>query len=375
MRLNFVCRASKARKNGLSPIELSIIINGERTIISLDRYVKSASFNPTTQKVKGDRNINDYLDTIKKKCYNIENDLVKTNSLDVKTFVQVFKYGAAEADDTLLKIFDKHNELYKANVLCGRVDNAALYKYKVSRDRVASYLKAIDKADIKLKDITPSFVESYQNWCLLSIKPSTCNKEMKILKKILTFAVEERHIDVNPFQIKLREVKHKYYPLTKAEVEAIWNKEITNERIANVRDLFVFQCMTGLSYIDMATLTKDDIVDGVILKNRLKTDVKSVIPILPIARAILERYDYKLPMLTNQCYNRYLKVLGDSCGLKQNLTTHLGRHTYATLLLNSGVDMKTISKSLGHSSMKITESVYAEMMNDTIVNNIMSKLS
>lgn len=375
MRLNFVCRASKARKNGLSPIELSIIINGERTIISLDRYVKSASFNPTTQKVKGDRDINEYLETIKKKCYNIENDLVKTNSLDVKTFVEVFKYGAPQVDDTLLKVFDKHNEIYKTNILCGKVDNVALYKYKVARERVETYLKSIEKTDIRLKDITPSFIEGYQNWCLLTLKPSTCNKQMKILKRVLAFAVEERLIDVSPFQLKLKEVKLKYHPLTKTEVDVIWNTEITNERVAVVRDLFVFQCYTGLAYSDMMSLTKSDITNNVIIKHRQKTDVKSIIPILPVSKAILERYDYNLPQMTNQCYNRYLKVLGDLCGLRQNITTHLGRHTYACILLNNGVDMKTISKSLGHSSMKITESVYAEMMNDTIVNNIMSKLS
>lgn len=76
MRLNFVCRASKARKNGLSPIELSITIDGERTIITLDRYVKAAQFNPSTQKVRSDKDLNDYLEPIRKKCYAIENELV-----------------------------------------------------------------------------------------------------------------------------------------------------------------------------------------------------------------------------------------------------------------------------------------------------------
>lgn len=98
MRINFVCRASKARKNGLSPIELSVIINGERTIISLDRYVKSELFNPTTQKVKGDKLTNEYLETIKKKCWQIENNLVKCDDLSVKTFAQMFKYGSTIAD-------------------------------------------------------------------------------------------------------------------------------------------------------------------------------------------------------------------------------------------------------------------------------------
>jgi site-specific recombinase XerD len=69
------------------------------------------------------------------------------------------------------------------------VDNTALYKYRKSRERVAEYIKTLGKTDIRLKDITPSFVEDYQNYCLTSLKPSTANKEMKMLKKIFAFAV------------------------------------------------------------------------------------------------------------------------------------------------------------------------------------------
>ncbi len=72
MRLNFVCRASNARKNGLSPIELSVTIDKERAVITIDRYIKSSLFNQSTQKVKGYRDTNEYLESIKKKCYFIE---------------------------------------------------------------------------------------------------------------------------------------------------------------------------------------------------------------------------------------------------------------------------------------------------------------
>ena len=371
MRLNFVCRASKARKNGLSPIELSITIDGERTIITLDRYVKATQFNPSTQKVRGDKDLNDYLETIRKKCYAIENELVKSGSMDMDTFISTYKYGASSKEDTLLKAYDKHNDLYKGNVLSGKVDNTALYKYKKSRDRIESYLTSVGKTDIRLRDITPSFVEDYQNYCLTNLKPSTTVKEMKMLKKILAFAVRERYIEVSPFQLRLKEEKLEYHPLTQDEIDLIWKKDIDNSRISMVRDLFIFQVYTGLSYIDMATLTTDDIIDDVIIKRRKKTDVKSIIPLLPISKAILERYDYRLPVISNQKYNAYLKVLGDLCGTRQILHSHLARHTYATLLLNNGVDMVTVSKTMGHANSKITEKIYAEMRKETVVNNIL----
>lgn len=375
MTLNFICRASKARKDGLSPIELSIIIGGDRTVITLDRKVKSTSFNPSTQKVRGDKDLNEYLEVIRRKCYSIETELIRMDNLNLETFIHSYKYGIKQKEDTLLQIYDKHNELYKDNVLCGKIDNAALYKYKKSRERVADYLQTIDKTDIKLKDITPSFIEGYQNYCLKTLKTNTTNKQLKMLKKILSFAVKERLLEVNPFQMTLKEEKLDYHTLTIDDVKYLLSVEITDKRIASIRDLFVFQSMTGLSYADMASLSMDDIKDDVIIKRRKKTDVQFVIPVLPIAKSILEKYEYRLPIISNQKYNQYLKVLGDVCKMPMSLHSHLARHSYACILLNSGVDMKTISKTLGHSSMRTTERIYAEMSNQTVISNILEKLS
>lgn len=375
MRLNYICRASKARKNGLSPIELSIIINGDRTIITLDRYIKAASFNASTQKVRGDKDVNEYLETIRKKCYTIENELIKMDSLNVDTFVSSFKNGIALKEDTLLKVYDKHNELYKASVLSGKVENTAIYKYRKSRERLAAYIKTLGKDDIRLKDITPAFCTGYHNYCLSSLKSSTVAKELKMFKRVLQFAVDERYIDVNPFNIKIKTDKLEYHPLTVQEIDKLWNYKISNERIEKVRDCFIFQCYTGLSYCDMVTLTRDDIKDGVIYKNRRKTDVKSIIPLLPISKSILEKYDYQLPVISNQKYNQYLKALGDLCECRMTLHSHLARHTYATMLLNKGVDMVTVSKTMGHSNSKITETIYAEMRKETVVDNILAVLS
>lgn len=375
MVLNFICRASKARKDGLSPIELSVIINGERAVITLDRKIQSTKFNSSTQKVKGDRDINEYLDTIRKKCYQIENELIKMDSLDTETFIHSFKFGLKKKEDTLLKVFDKHNELYKGNVLSGKVDNTAYYKYLKARERVSEYISTLNLTDIKLKDITMSFIEGYQNYCLMKLKTNTTNKQLKMLKKILQFAVNERLLEVNPFKMTLKEQKLDYDVLSMDEINALSQREFTDERVGKIRDLFLFQCYTGLAYIDLASLCKEDIVDDVIVKRRQKTDVQFVVPLLPAAKSILEKYDYKLPIISNQKYNMTLKLLGEIMGFKKNLHTHLARHTFACILLNSGVDMKTISRTMGHSSMRTTEKIYAQMSNETVINNILSKVA
>lgn len=144
-----------------------------------------------------------------------------------------------------------------------------------------------------------------------------------------------------------------------------------SERLNNVRDLFVFQCYTGLAFIDMSTLTREDIkveADGKewIVKERMKTGVPSFIPLMEVAKEILVKYDYVLPVLSNQKYNSYLKEIQDICHITKNLHSHLARHTCGTLLLNAGVDILTVSKILGHSTSKVTESVYVKVLPETI---------
>lgn len=374
MTLSFVCRASKARKDGKSPIELSIIINGIRSIIALDRKILYNKFNPKTQTVRGDKEINEYLDVIRRKCFTIETELIKIDKLDIDTFIHSFKYGVPEKQDTLLKVYDKHNELYRQNVEVGKTKDTAYYKYIRNRERLAEYLLSLGKEDIKLKDITPSFVENFQNYCLKTLKVNTTNKELKKLKRILEFAVKERYISVNPFRLTLREEKLDYDVLSKDDIDFLLKFDIREDRLNKVRDCFIFQCYTGLAYSDMAQLTKDDITDDVIIKRRQKTDIQYVVPLLPVAKNILEKYDYQLPIISNQKYNQWLKFLGEITGIGKSLHSHLARHSFSCMLLNSGVDMKTISRTLGHSNSKITEHTYAFMNNKTVIDNVRKAL-
>ena len=353
---------------------MSVIINGARSVISLDRKINPKQFNPSTQKVRGDKEINEYLEVIRRKCYQLEMELIKLDNFDLNTFIHSFKYGIPQKIDTLLNIYDQHNTQYEQNVVIGKVNVTALYKYQKNRERLAEYLKTLNKADIRLRDITPSIIEGFQNYCLKSLKNNTTNKQLKMLKKVLAYAVKERYIDVSPFQLTLKDEKLDYHTLTLDDVKYLMSLKITDKRIENIRDLFCLQSMTGLSFSDMVSLTKDDIQDDVIIKRRKKTDIQFVIPVLPIAKKILEKYDYQLPTLSNQKYNAYLKVLGDYAKMPMKLHSHLGRHSFACILLNSGVDMKTISRTLGHSSMRTTEKIYAEMSNQTVVDNILKKI-
>jgi integrase len=151
----------------------------------------------------------------------------------------------------------------------------------------------------------------------------------------------------------------------------IANKDFGIDRLNQVRDLFVFAANTALSYCDLASVKREDIQhEGDVMylkKKRGKTGVTYILPLNDTAMGLLKKYDYELPIISNQRYNAYLKEVADICGIKKTLTTHLARHTAATLMLNAGIAIEVVSKILGHSNTKMTQH-YAKLLDKTVIN-------
>jgi integrase len=103
---------------------------------------------------------------------------------------------------------------------------------------------------------------------------------------------------------------------------------------------------------------------------RNKTGKPFTIPLLSPALEILDKYNNILPIISNVKYNEYLKVVAQASGIEKPVSSHWARHTGATLLLNEGVDMRIISKICGHSSIKMTEQIYAKLLDETVVDAI-----
>ena len=179
------------------------------------------------------------------------------------------------------------------------------------------------------------------------------------------------------------EETHREY-LTSEKLSKIEEKDIQIERLSAVRDIFVFACYTGLSYSDISKLNDSHLRIGTdqkewIIIDRTKTNNRCRIPLLPKAKVVLNKYDdypknqFKgllLPVLTNQKMNSYLKELGDICGIKKNITMHMARHTFATTItLDNGVPIETVSKILGHTSLKTTQ-IYAKILDHRISEDI-----
>lgn len=204
---------------------------------------------------------------------------------------------------------------------------------------------------------------------------------LKEIKKILNQCIAKKWITQSPFTgFKMSNHEtHKTF-LTETELKLIGEKKIAIPRLEQVRDMFLFSCYTGLAYCDVEKLTKENVVIGVdghrwISTQRSKTNTASKIPLLPVAASIVDRYsnhpvtEYSgklLPVMSNQRMNSYLKELADLCGISKDLTFHSARHTFATTVtLTNGVPIETVSKMLGHKSLKTTQH-YAKIVDKKI---------
>jgi integrase len=176
--------------------------------------------------------------------------------------------------------------------------------------------------------------------------------------------------------------------LTKVELCILENKNFENERLSTIRDIFLFQCYTGLAYIDAFQLKKHDIREGNdgrlwIMSSRQKSKSPTDIPLLPKALEIMDKYkshpvciqrNAVLPVRSNQKMNAYLKEIAAICNIGSTLNTHKARRTFAsTVTLNNGVPISIVKEMMGHSSVKQTEA-YALTEQET-VGHEMTKLA
>lgn len=223
---------------------------------------------------------------------------------------------------------------------------------------------------------------TYENVCkfdALIRKTATVDesayKRHILLRMYIDEGIKRGKLQKNPydtFSMPKRKTKDAVF-LTEEEMEKVKKYMPINDKLKAVKDLFVFQMYTGLAYIDMSFFSREYVseLDGVkvIRSNRTKTDESFISLLLPEAEIIAEKYDYKLPVISNQKYNEYLKLLAAGAGVNKKMTTHTARHSYATFLLNKGVPIESVSRALGHSNVKQTQH-YARMLGKKVVDDM-----
>jgi len=381
--LLFYIKRSKADHSGKVNIYFRITVNGKRSELSIRRKVHVDKWNSKAGKVKGfsqeAQELNRFIDTIRNKIYHIREKLLSENKKITAPIIKNLYLGKDDLHKMLLKIFQDHND--QVDRLIGK-DFAAgtAERYKTAKKHVENYIKLEYKVDdIPVKGVDHKFITGFEYYLKTERKcgHNTAIKYITNFKKIIRIAYANDWITKDPFfnwKAKLKIVDREF--LTKEEIQTMVDKKLHTPRLEQVKDIFIFCCYTGLAYADVKKLSTNDLVLGIdgekwIKIKRTKTDTRSNIPILPTANDIIEMYkEYPdqinngklLPVLSNQKMNAYLKEIADLCEINKNLTFHLARHTFATTItLSNGVPIESVSKMLGHKSLKTTQH-YAKIL-------------
>lgn len=366
--VTFTCEKSRTNRANLNKIKLWVNVNGERSTVNLDLRVNPEEFKKAIFS-KRSNHISRYCSSIRQRIDEFYTDCVaKGLQVQASTLTEFVRNGFEERHYMLYTLLDEYIRLVEQRV-GSEIGKSTYGKYLSAVEQLKTVipnkpLKAVDNADI--------LAFKYHLTNKMKFKTATLCSYLVKTKAIFIYAHNNGKITKNPFEnIKIKRGAVNITPLTKEELMRIANKDFKIKRLNQVRDIFVFACNTALSYCDLASMSKEDIQrEGDIMylkKQRTKTGVTYIIPLSSTAIEILERYDYSLPIISNQRYNSYLQEIAEICGIGKKLTSHIARHTAATLLLNSGISIDVVAKILGHSNTKMTQH-YAKLLDKTVIN-------
>lgn len=377
------------------PLFVRISIGGQRTEFKIGRSVDPANWDQTRNMCRGrsrrDQELNKYLELVRSRFFDIHNMLLRENKPINPAIMKAHFLGTMEQPKMLCEVFRETNEKRKEELDRGDIVKPTYQRWMRCVDYLEEFLKLHYKvADIPLKEVTSGMLDDFEHF--LRMKKSCANnaavRYLRCVKNVLQYALAHKWITDDPFF-------GKKYQRTYAERQFLTEKELASiisldlkdiPRLEVVRDTFVFCCFTGLAFCDVKTLKKTDITEDSggctwIRKPREKTGELSVIPLLDVPRQIAEKYadnsvvvstGVVIPVITNQKMNAYLKEIADLAKIPKLLTTHVARHTFATISLCNDVSIEVISKMLGHSDIKTTQ-IYAKMQ-DSAVQSGMEKM-
>ena len=307
---------------------------------------------------------NQILDKLMKDIWEVLLEMLHEGNVDI---FQVSARLAKKKEDKLT-FLDYCKQRAKVRKYGKSLDNQQRYDRFIKL--FGEYGKILDFADVTEESIIA--YDKYLND--QGMKPnSKWYNYHRFLNSFILDALKDGHMTRNPYNhiIIDKSQEEMVRHLLPEEFKKIKEVELPTKSLERVRDLFVFQTYTCLSYSDLASFNADNLqkIKGVTvyIDKRQKTRKDFTIPILSPAMEILTKYEGKLPIISNVKYNYYLKVVAQAAGIDKPVSTHWARHTGATMLLNEGIPMQIVSKICGHSSTRITEKIYAKLLDETVV--------
>ena len=385
--LAFVLRNGRKNNDGKSPVYMRITVNGQRAEVSIKRHIHPDNWENKANKAKGYKSevkqLNQYLESLKALMNDYHTEMIKLGEEITAQSLKNKFLGISEDRRMLLEVFEYHNQQLK-ELEGTNYASATIKRYKTTLDHIKAFLIFKYKInDIPLNRIKYSFVTDLEHYFKVTRKcnHNTTIKYIKNFRKVINLTIKNEWLAKDPFakfQAKIVEVKIEY--LLKDELQNIEDLKLSFPRLDIVRDIFVFSCYSGLAYVDVFNLTKNNIRLGIdgdlwIITERTKTKSQSNIPLLPKAHELIKKYsrypnkkteEHIFPIFSNQKMNAYLKEIADLASVDKNLTFHIARHTFATTVtLANGVPIESISSMLGHKSIRTTQ-IYSKVINEKV---------
>ena len=364
-------------------IYVRITVNKERVEFSIKRDIAVCNWNIFRCRAKEtDQNLvllNSYLDDVYAEVLNAHKQLHSERKLITAKAIKSRYLGEDEDHMTLMKAVQYHNSNINRSLKPGTLKN-----YFSTEKYLKQFLEERLKTDdIYLIQLNYRFITDFENY-IRTYKPKkarrTCSnngamKHLERLMKITNLALKMEWLEKDPFRnFKLRYIRNERDYLTERELGLIEATSFMTVGLNRVKDIFLFSCYTGLSFIDIKELHPNQVLMGIdgnqmVHTKRIKTNESVKILLLPRARGILDKYKEEmkltgkvLPVYSNQKTNKNLKEIATACGIHKNITFHCARHTFATTVtLSNGVPIETVSKLLGHTKLSTTQ-IYAKVL-------------
>lgn len=381
IHISFSLRRNRPNKNGEFPIIIRILLRNQKrenfTGLYCPEKYWAAEFGKVNPKYGPGITINDRMDKIKRSA-ELQFERLKFSGEDftIDQLVDAIK-GKNTAPQTLQEYCNERFAEFAKEVNVN-IAKTTFYKYK----RIIQYINQFielnpNKNNIPISTLNEDYINTFFGYLRKDKEQShnSASALMSCLNRLLQPALKSGILKTNPITSKVLSRKQVYRGyLEKEEINSLANLTNLSPHLEEKRDIFLFAVYTGLAYTDLRSLTGSQIrqdADGLyfIEKPRDKSNVLSIIPLLPQATQILLKYspsddirDFKWTLTSNQKMNQGLKELAQLAGIKQKVYMHLARHTFATTItLTNGVSLETVSKMLGHTSLKHTV-IYAKVV-------------
>ncbi|MDV3854919.1 integrase [Elizabethkingia anophelis] len=385
-KLLFYLKKNEPKKNGNVPVMGRITIDGIPKSFSTKLDINPNNWDLKHGRVLGKSaqalSTNLKLDNIRVRINKIYDDMLKDEGFATAQKVKLSFLGVGVMDDAILKVFKDQNEEFERMVSKGKRSQNTYNKYKTVYNHLNEFIKErYHREDLAFRELTSDFIREFDFFLRID-KECTHNTVWVYTMPVIALAdlaIKKGLIRQNPFEdyeISMEETDRSY--LLKENVEKLMLLKPSKDKYEFVKDIFIFSCFTGLSYIDIQKLKWSNIqsfFDGHqwIISRRKKSDVASNVRLLEIPKRIIEKYrgltrsDYVFPVPSNATCNSHVKKMIEEAEIvtEQKVTFHTARHTFATMFLTEGVPLESLSKMMGHKNISTTQ-IYAKITSQKI---------